>query len=133
MRAFSTGYSVLLLIHILAVVVAFGPNFVQPLLARSANVSNDAFAKTALYVQLPALVVVFVAGMGMVGMSDNSWQFSQSWVSIAFLLAIAAGVLQFLIGRAYQRADTKAVPALTGGLHLLLVVAVYLMIWKPGT
>ena len=128
----STGYKILLLIHILAVIVAFGGNFVQPMLARAGNVADETFAKAALYIQLPALVVVFVAGMGLIGMSDEAWKFSQTWVSLAFLVAIAAVVLQYLVSRAFTKGNTKQVPMLTGGLHLMLVIALYLMIWKPG-
>jgi hypothetical protein len=128
----STGYKILLLIHILAVIVAFGGNFVQPMLARAGNVAEETFAKVALYIQLPAIVVLFVAGMGLVGMSDSRWEFSQTWVSIAFLVAIAAGVVQYLVSRAWKQGKAKSVPMLTGILHLLLVIAVYLMIWHPG-
>ena len=41
-------------------------------------------------------------------------------------------VLQYLIARAYEIGSTSAVPGLTGGLHLCLIVGLYLMIWKPG-
>ena len=128
----STGYKIFLLIHVVAVVVAFGGNFVQPMLARAGNVADETFAKAALYIQLPALVVVFVAGMGLIGMSDEAWKFSQTWVSLAFLVSIVAIVLQYLVSRAFKSGNTKQVPMLTGGLHLMLVVAIFLMIWKPG-
>ncbi len=128
----STGYKIFLLIHVVAVVVAFGGNFVQPMLARAGNVADETFAKAALYIQLPALVVVFVAGMGLIGMSDEAWKFSQTWVSLAFLVSIVAIVLQYLVSRAFKSGSTKQVPMLTGGLHLMLVVAIFLMIWKPG-
>jgi len=129
----STGYKFFLLIHVIAVVVAFGGNFIQPMLSRAGNVADETFAKASLYIQLPAIVVVFVAGMGLIGMSDESWTFSQTWVSIAFLVTIVAVVLQYLVGRAFKSGNVKQVPMLTGGLHLMLVVALYLMIWKPGT
>ena len=128
----STGYKILLLIHILAAIVAFGGNFVQPMLARAGNVADETFAKAALYIQLPSIVVLFVAGMGLIGTSDEAWKFSQTWVSIAMLVAILAGVLQYLVARAWRNGNGKAVPGLTGGLHVLLLIAVYLMIWKPG-
>jgi quinol-cytochrome oxidoreductase complex cytochrome b subunit len=128
----STGYKILLLIHILAVIVAFGGNFVQPMLARAGNVADETFAKVSLYIQLPAIIVVFVAGMGLIGMSDEAWKFSQTWVSLAFLVTILAAVLQYLVSRAWKNGNPKSVPGLTGGLHLLLLIAVYLMIFKPG-
>ena len=48
------------------------------------------------------------------------------------LWVIVAIVLQYLIARAYENGSTSAVPGLTGGLHLCLIVGLYLMIWKPG-
>lgn len=127
----STGFHIFLLIHILAAVVAFGGNFVQPALARG-GADDESLARINLFVQLPAVVVLFIAGMGAVGFSDEIFKFSQSWISIAFLVAIVAGVLQFLVGRAYQGGKKDMIPMLNGCLHLCLVIALFLMIWKPG-
>ena len=41
-------------------------------------------------------------------------------------------VVQFLVNKGYKDAKTDMVPMLTGGLHLCLVIALYLMIFKPG-
>ena len=60
------------------------------------------------------------------------FKFDQMWISVAFLVVIVAIVLQYLIARAYENGSTAAVPGLTGGLHLCLIVGLYLMIWKPG-
>ncbi len=128
----STGFRILLLVHVIAMFVAFGGNFVQPMLARAGNISDEVFAKANLYIQLPALVIGWIAAMGAIGTSDDLFKFSQTWVSIAMLVVIVAIVLQYLIARAWQHGKAKAVPGLTGGLHLCLVVALYLMIWKPG-
>ncbi len=128
---FSTGFQILLLVHILAAVVAFGGNFVQPMLAR-AGADDEALGKVNMFVQLPALVVLWVAGMGALGMSEKVFTFSQTWVSIAMLVWIIALVLQFLVARGYQSGKTDMVPMLTGGLHLCLVISLYLMIFKPG-
>ena len=127
----STAFNIFLLLHVLAAIVAFGGNFVQPMLAR-AGAEDEALAKVNMFIQLPAIVVMFVAGMGAVGLSDELFAFSQTWVSIAFLVAIVSGVLQFLVARAYQNSKTETVPALTGVLHLCLIVGLVLMIWQPG-
>lgn len=129
--ATSVGFRILLLVHVLAAVVAFGGNFVQPMLQRGGT-DDASLAKVNKLIQLPAIVVMFLAGMGAVGMSDKLFEFSQTWVSIAFLVAIVAGVLQFLVARAYENDNARIAPALTGGLHLCLVVGLVLMIWKPG-
>ena len=131
----STGFQILLLIHILAAVVAFGGNFVQPMLQR-ANTDDAALAKVNKLIQLPALVVLFLAGIGLILTSKVQdvavFKFDQMWISVAFLVVIVAIVLQYLIARAYENGSTAAVPGLTGGLHLCLIVGLYLMIWKPG-
>jgi hypothetical protein len=128
----STGYKILLLVHVVSVVVAFGPNFAAPMLSRVGEVTNEALGKAALYVQLPAIVVMWVAGMGLVGMSDDLYEMSQTWILLALVLFLLSAGLLFVISRAYRSGDTKAVPAFTGTLHLALLLGVVLMIWKPG-
>jgi hypothetical protein len=128
----STGYQIFLLLHLVFVVVAFGGNFIQPMLARSGNVSNEAFGRAALFIQLPALVLMWVTGMGLAGMSDDTWELTQTWIVLAIIVFLVASAVQFVIGRSFRSGDTKLVPMLTGLLHLSLVVGLYLMIWKPG-
>lgn len=131
----SIGFRILLLVHVLAAVIAFGGNFIQPMLQRGGT-DNTGLAKVNKFIQLPALIVLFVAGAGAVGMSKVQgvavFQFSQTWVSIAFVVAIVACVLQYLVAQAYEKDNTSIVAPLTGGLHICLIVALYLMIWKPG-
>jgi len=127
----STGFKVMLLIHVLSAVVAFGGNFIQPMLQRG-GADNAGLAKVNKLVQLPALVLMFLAGSGAVGMSDKAIQFSATWVSLAFVVAIIACVLQYLVARAYESDNTSVVAPLAGGLHLCLVVGLILMIWQPS-
>lgn len=127
----STGFNILVLIHVLAAVIAFGGNFIQPMLQRG-GADNAGLAQVNKFIQLPALVVLLLTGAAAVGMSDKAYTFGQTWVSIAFLVAIVACVLQFLVAQAYEKGNTSIVAPLTGGLHLCLIVALYLMIWKPG-
>lgn len=127
----STGFQILLLVHVLAAFVAFGGNFVQPMMAR-AGADDAALGQAAMFIQLPAMAVMWVAGMGALGMSDKVFTFSQTWVSIAMLVWIIAMVLQFLVAKGFKDSKTDMVPMLTGGLHLCLVIALYLMIFKPG-
>lgn len=123
-------YLVFLLLHLVFVVVAFGGNFVQPMLARSGT-EPAALAKAALYVQLPALVLMWVTGMGLAGIGELKIA-EEGWIIAALVLFVIAAVVQFLVGRAWRSGDPKLVPALTGVLHLSLVVGLYLMIFKPG-
>lgn len=129
----STWYQLFLLLHVVTVVVAFGGNFVQPILARSGGVLPEQFARAALYVQLPAVLGVFVTGMGMIGLSDRTYRVSTPWVGLAIAVAVLAGALQWLVARGHRAKDSKHVSTYTALLHLMLVVGLYLMIWKPGT
>jgi hypothetical protein len=128
----STGYKILLLVHVVTAVVAYGPNFAAPMLSRVGEVTNEALGKAALYVQLPAVVVMWVAGMGLVGMSDDVFELTQTWILLALVLWLLSTGVVWVLARAYRTGETKVVPALTGTLHLALLLGVVLMIWKPG-
>ncbi len=128
----STGYRILLLVHLLAVVVAFGGNFVQPMLRRAGNASDEAYGKAVMYVQLPAVIVLWVAGMGLVGMSDELYQLTQVWIVVGLVAFLVAALVTFLVGRAYRNGAGDRVAPLVGILHLSLVVGVVAMVWKPG-
>ncbi len=156
MDGFSTMYKIMLFLHLVAVVAAFAPMIVNPLLSvRSAKdgpaVQRPVFgymAANGRMVHLPALVLVGVFGLGMVfsskiGSSDeNLWGFDQAWVSLSFLLWIAIGGLvsgmmlpaerKLASGEGDAAALEKKV-ALGGQIvTVLFLVVVYLMIWKPG-
>ena len=135
-----TGFKVVLLLHILAVVVAFGPLFFIPLLARTSD--RDAGTSTLLYLQrfaTPAIVLAGFFGMAMIGMSSDYYKFSQSWVSIAFAVWIIQVAL-FIFGMlpsqrkaaAGDAVAAKRLPMFTGIIHLSFLVMLYLMIWRPG-
>jgi uncharacterized membrane protein len=136
-----TGYRVMLLLHILSVIVAFGPLFFMPMLARTAQAGGD--SSTLRYLQrfsTPAVVLAGFFGMAMIGMSDKLFKFSQSWVSIALAIWIIQVAL-FIFGmlptqRKAAGGDAvaaKRLPMFTGLIHLSLLVMLYLMIWRPGT
>ena len=56
-------------------IVAFGPQFFYPALQRAG--AGTTIAKLHLRLSLPALAIVWVLGMGMVGMSDEVWKMSR--------------------------------------------------------
>lgn len=116
-------------LHILSAVIAFGVLFAQPMLARTAGSSGEAFAKVGLMIQAPALVVLLGSGIG--AMYAIGYDFADPWVSIAFTVWIAMAVVLYFLVRA-QRNGSSAVQPLTGVMHLLLVVALWSMIWQPG-
>ena len=65
----STGYRLLGLLHVLAVICAFGPLFIYPSMQRAG--AWQAVARLHLRLALPAMTLVWVLGMGLVGMSDD--------------------------------------------------------------
>ena len=119
-----------LLLHVLSAIIAFGAFFAAPMVTRSADGANTGFAKVTMYIQAPALLILLITGI------LNAYElrpdvFKETWISIAFTLwLIMAGVMFFLI-RA-QKAGAKSAQALTGVMHLLLVVALWAMIFQPG-
>ena len=127
----SFSYKLVLVVHIVAVVVAFGIP-----LSRTQDRQARRMADIALY-------SVPVWGMALVGLSDKEIKFSEAWVSVSFLLWIViVGVTHALVAptrdRLEEATDTDR-PALiqrlrigTGFNNVVWVVVVGLMVWKPG-
>jgi uncharacterized membrane protein len=139
----STGYKVMLLIHILAVVIGFAPAWLTPVLMRLTAAGDKAAADgletSILRFSLPGIAVAGLLGFGLAGMSDKVYSMSQTWLSTAavlwlILLAVIAFVARPAI-KAFRDGDEgarKMVMMSTGITHLILVVMIFLMIWKPG-
>ena len=144
-----SGYRILLLLHILAIIVAFAPGFVQPVVAarlrRQGTTSEHGpamfaqFAANSAQVHGPALALAGLFGLGLIGLSDKAYKFSQTWISIALVLwFIMLGIVFALLipaerkaGRGDAAADQRV--AMYGGMmHILLVLMLIDMIWKPG-
>lgn len=94
-----TGYSVGLFIHVLAVVLAFGPTFaygivfsVMPSHPRSAPALFDAIRKVDNYLVNPGMIVVLLAGIYL--MSDGNWDGSETFITIGFLAILVLFGLQ---------------------------------------
>ena len=152
----STPYKIVLLLHILGAIVAFGAAFVNPTILRLSQrdgaggvvAKNQATAATR--VSLPAMILTGLLGFGVAGMSKPDaiagapdpkpiYSMSQPWLMTAVLLWLVLVAIYFFailpalrkIGEGDEGA-TKIVSALTGVSHLILVVMLYLMIFKPG-
>ena len=130
----SNGYQIMGLLHIVAVIVAFGPLFLYPALQR--NGETQAIAKLHMMLSLPALVLVWVFGMGMVGMSDKVIKMSQTWIVVSLALWVVAMVVSwFMIRPALTDTSAAARGRMASGVgitHLVLIVALIMMIFKPG-
>jgi len=130
----STGYQIMGVLHILAVVAAFGPLLVYPTLQRSG--ASAAVAKLHLWLVLPALVLVWVLGMGMVGMSEEFIEMTDTWIVLSLVGWVALMLVSwFLIRPAVSDSGSDARAKLGAGIgvtHLLMVVIIFLMVLKPG-
>lgn len=144
-----TGYKIMLLLHILAVVVGFAPAWLTPVMVRlTANgdrAAADGLESSILRFSLPGLVLAGLLGFGLAGMSkvpgadEPLYKMSQPWLMVAILLWLVLLAVVVFVTRpaikAFRDGDAKArglVMAGTGVTHLILVVMLYLMIFKPG-
>lgn len=130
----STPYQIMGLLHILAAIVAFGPLFMYPGLRKA----NETATMASLHMKLvfPALILMWVLGMGLAGMSEDTYKVSQLWLSLSIVnWVVLVAVSWFLIRPAITDSSQAAIARLaagTGITHLGLVIGLVLMIWKPG-
>jgi hypothetical protein len=128
----STGYRILGILHIASVMVAFGPLLLYPTLRRAGATAE--MAKLHMRVTLPALVLLWVFGMGMAGVGEL--EMSEPWLTSSIVVWVALlAISWFLIRPAIADTGEEARSRLamgTGITHLLMLVALYLMIFKPG-
>jgi uncharacterized membrane protein len=143
----STPYKIVLLLHILSVLVAFAPAFVWPITNVALRSRNEKLGqgvaaqivRNSMTVHGPALVLTGVFGILLIVLSDEAWEFSQVWISAAFLLWFALlGVVFGGLVPAERKvalgddAAEKKVSMFGGISHLLLLLMLIVMIWKPG-
>ena len=146
-RVGSGVYNVLLILHILSILVAFAPAVVHPLLAGRLQAGDEgalrrfsgAASANTRTVHLPALLAVGVLGMGLVGVSDEAFKFTDAWVAISLLLwLVIGGVLSALVlpgerGMAEGEPGAASKVQLGGGIAtVLFLVVLILMVVKPG-
>jgi uncharacterized membrane protein len=152
-------YDFVLTIHILAVVIAFGVVFSYPVLDAwfRRTVPGNLAGLHGLHLALaqrvvtPAMVVVLLAGLYLA--FQEPWSLGDPWISATFailfvLFGLTGGVLTpadrrlaQLAGRdatagggpsaEYER-ERKRADLVGGAALLLVVVAVFLMVGKPG-
>jgi hypothetical protein len=139
-------YRLLLLLHLISAVAAFGPPLVLARLARpDARAGADQARIILQRVVTPGLVGLIVFGAGLISAAEGDiYNFGKPWVSLAFLVVLAALAVVWLLlvplqrraahaatqGEAAQLARRSA--GMSGALHLLLVIGLVLMVWQPG-
>lgn len=146
-RVGSGVYNALLLLHILAVLVAFAPAVINPIVGPRLYKDDEAAgqkfsgvsASNTRTVHLPALLAVGILGFALVGISDEAFKFTDPWVFISALLWLAiGGIVSAVIVpgekqvAAGDRAAESKVAAGGGIATLLFVVVLFLMVVKPG-
>lgn len=150
-RIGSAPYDIVLILHLIFMVVAFAPAFVWPAMNRlvrteagETGAQPGAGSKIIGSIVDPmmhgaSMVLAGVFGIGLISMSDSVFEFSQVWVSIAFVLWLAMlgvffGLLvpsQKAVRDGVVAADTRLAMSY-GAMHLLLLLQVVVMVWKPG-
>jgi amino acid permease len=152
-----SGYKIGLFVHILAVVLAFGPTFayglffsVLPQSPRSAPALLDGVAKTNRYLVTPGTVVVLLAGVYL--LSDGDWDSGEAFIAVGFVAVLALLALQLFFfipqgrkARELAARDLESGDSLSeefeavgrrlgqvGGLAgLIVVVTIFFMTYKP--
>jgi len=153
------GYKILLFLHILAVVLAFGPTFgyafffsVAPQYPKATPAILAGVQKVDKYLVNPGMVVLLLAGIGLLSASDGAWGTSDVFVAVGFIAIIALFGLQHgffqpqtrkakeLAERDLEAGDTLSpeFEAVSQGLSkvgslagIIVVVTVFFMTYKP--
>ena len=141
-------YRVLFFGHMLALLVAFAPAVINPILIAKTKGDGDESALLRLaghmasngrQIHFPALIALGAFGLAMVFTSGNSFGFGDTWVSLALLVWLGiCGVISGLVlpnERKLAAGDLSAERLVERGGQIATVLALvmlYLMIWKPG-
>ncbi len=95
------GYKIALFLHILAVVLAFGPTFgyafffsVAPQYPRATPAILAGVQRVDRYLVNPGMVILLLAGIGLLSASDGVWDGSDAFVVVGFIAIIALFGLQ---------------------------------------
>jgi uncharacterized membrane protein len=95
------GYKIVLFLHILAVVLAFGATFgyafffsVAPQYPAATPAILAGVQKVDRYLVNPGMIVLLLAGIGLLSMSDGAWSTSDAFVGVGILAILALFGLQ---------------------------------------
>jgi uncharacterized membrane protein len=155
----SADYKVALFLHVLAVVLAFGPTFgyafffsVAPQYPRATPAILAGVQKVDRYLVNPGMIVLLLAGIYLLVASDGAWDAGDVYVSVGFLAIIVLFGLQHGFFQPQVRnAKALAERDLKGGdelspefealgqrigqvgtiAGLIVVVAIFFMTYKP--
>ena len=141
------SYNLMLVVHIAAVAVTFAPVILGPFQQSQLEATGGddlviQHAKSMKFftsaVSMGAFVVVLLTGIGMIFSSDDAISFSDTWISVAFVLWIViAGLISGVVGkgeRLKSQGDVKGMNLVQWGSTAAVmvgVVMVWIMIDKP--
>ena len=119
----TTGYDVVLVLHILAVIVGFGTVALNGVRGADAKARPGpgglAIGESSFRVSNIAekfIYAVPVLGIGLVFMSDDAWTFGQTWVWLSILLyVIGIGVSHGVLIPAEKRMNALAAELVAAG------------------
>jgi uncharacterized membrane protein len=84
----------------------------------------------------PALIALWVLGMGLAGMSEDNYKVADPWISISIVIWAVLVAVSWLMIRPAISSDSPSaasrMAAGTGISHTLLLIGLILMVWKPG-
>jgi uncharacterized membrane protein len=151
------GYKLALFLHILAVVLAFGPTFgyafffsVLPQFPRATPAILAGIQKIDRYLVQPGMIVLLLAGIYL--LIDGDWETNEAFISVGFVAIIVLFGLQHAFFRPNtQRATELAERDLQSGdtlseeftalserigkigslAGMIVVVAIFFMVYKP--
>jgi uncharacterized membrane protein len=155
----SADYKIALFLHIVAVVLAFGPTFgyalffsVAPQYPRATPAILAGVQKCDRYLVNPGMIVLLVAGIYLLAASDDAWDESDVFVSVGFLAIIVLFALQHAFfqprvrkAKALAERDLQAGDLLSPEFEalgqrigqvgtlagLIVVVTIFFMTYKP--
>lgn len=155
----SGDYKLALFLHIVAVVLAFGPTFgygfffsVVPRYPRAAPAILEGIQKADRYLVNPGMIVLLLAGVYLLVASDSAWSGSDAFVTVGFIAIIVLFGLQHaffqpqvrrlkeMAERDLEKGDTLSAEFVAGGdrvgkvgtlAGLIVVVTIFFMSYKP--
>jgi uncharacterized membrane protein len=153
------GYKIVLFLHVLAVVLAFGPTFgyafffsVAPQYPQATPAILAGVQKVDKYLVNPGMVVLLLAGIGLLSMSDGAWSTSDAFVGVGILaILVLFGLQHGFFQPKVREAKEIAERDLKGGdtlspefealgdrigkvgtlAGIVVVVAIFFMTYKP--
>ena len=161
----SFAYRLVLLLHILSAIIGFGGVLLNGVYASRAKKRPPAEGLAVMEVntfvsaKVAEIFIYLTAfwGLGLIGLSDKTFKFSQTWIWLAIIVyVIALGISHGLLMPRVKKLLAGMRAAVSGGgatdapapaelaklepqigaisvaLDLALVVILVLMIWKPG-